>query len=444
MLKQYIPKILTKPSFYIFFVGFTFLLLLESNMRKLAIDEVYFQKWTSEDMMQTVSIADLRKEPLKSMYYLHIQPPALDFQRMILAQIWRNTDDKILLTRVDQGLYLILAIFYGLMGTLFHHWLIQLTNPQYALIATGLFFIHPATILYASFLESTFLFSLGILWSYYELWKFKNKKGSILPLALSVMFLFFTRSIYQWPIVLIYSLSLFLMKAPIRKVLIFIIITGSMMALYIYKQYHLFGITYTSSFAGHNCFHGFGNFSDYEGYGVTNVTIPYISSASVLNREKKITGVINFNNAKYLEYHKELMRLCPKEILSQPWERVRAYVANIVNYFQPSSQYTTPHIIADNLPWRNYFNKVFSRSTLILLICISFTWWFLQNSKTNLETGIRMLLPAIFVFLVSIVFEMGENMRYKFFLEPVFYVFLSSQIYNFGTFIKKHRSRIKV
>ena len=38
-------------------------------------------------------------------------------------------------------------------------------------------------------------------------------------------------------------------------------------------------------------------------------------------------------------------------------------------------------------------------------------------------------LPAAFVFAVSVFGEWGENMRFKFFLEPVLFVFIVAQGY---------------
>ena len=40
-----------------------------------------------------------------------------------------------------------------------------------------------------------------------------------------------------------------------------------------------------------------------------------------------------------------------------------------------------------------------------------------------------MLLPGLFVVLVSILADKGENMRFKFFVEPVMIVFLVSQAF---------------
>jgi hypothetical protein len=42
--------------------------------------------------------------------------------------------------------------------------------------------------------------------------------------------------------------------------------------------------------------------------------------------------------------------------------------------------------------------------------------------------GLGLALPVLFVFAASVMFERGENMRFKFFVEPVLYVFIVSQL----------------
>jgi hypothetical protein len=36
------------------------------------------------------------------------------------------------------------------------------------------------------------------------------------------------------------------------------------------------------------------------------------------------------------------------------------------------------------------------------------------------------------IFAISVLFESGENMRFKFFIEPVLFIFIASQIYLAG------------
>ena len=62
------PKLLglaRNPATILFLFAGILILSLEWYMRPHAINGVYFQQWTSEQMVQTVSIEDLRDEPLQ-------------------------------------------------------------------------------------------------------------------------------------------------------------------------------------------------------------------------------------------------------------------------------------------------------------------------------------------------------------------------------------------
>jgi hypothetical protein len=133
---------------------------------------------------------------------------------------------------------------------------------------------------------------------------------------------------------------------------------------------------------------------------------------------------------------------CYQRLLTQPInETLLAFFGNFLIYMQPSSQFTTPHIIADSLPWRGVYNAIFSRLVLLVLLVGSMLIWIKTNSRENYLRGIGMLLPAVYIFLMAVLFERGENMRYKFFLEPVFFVFFVAQIHSlFELFLLKSRS----
>ena len=68
-------------------VAFLFLILLELTSRSRAPDGLRFQVWSSERLMQTLSVNNLREEPLRSLWYLHIQPPLFDAFRALLVQV---------------------------------------------------------------------------------------------------------------------------------------------------------------------------------------------------------------------------------------------------------------------------------------------------------------------------------------------------------------------
>ncbi len=169
---------------------------------------------------------------------------------------------------------------------------------------------------------------------------------------------------------------------------------------------------------------------------------PPRSSANVLIREYKLTGAINFNHNTYLQYHRAMLGNCYQRMLTQPiGETLLAFFGNFLIYLQPSSQFTTPHIIADSLPWRGAYNAIFSRLVLVFLLLSSMLIWIKTNPKENYLRGICMLLPAAYIFLMTVLFERGENMRYKFFLEPVFFVFLVAQIHSLSKLVLLKSSR---
>ena len=80
------PGVTRRTGIVVFIIGVVFLFSLETYLKPNAIGGVYFQAWSSEDMMQTVSIVDLRQAPCQSLYYLHIQPPALDALRAVFGK----------------------------------------------------------------------------------------------------------------------------------------------------------------------------------------------------------------------------------------------------------------------------------------------------------------------------------------------------------------------
>jgi energy-converting hydrogenase Eha subunit C len=440
------------PTIIIIAIGFTFLFILETWARPYSIDGIYFQQWTSEDMMQTASITDLHEQPWESLFYLHIQPPLLDGIRAVLAQLWSETNSQELLVFVDQGLYMIWMIVFGLMGAVIFRWIEQLTqNAVLSFFAAIFWFLHPAAIFYSTFLEGTLLTSAGILLLYYELWKASKNNVSIFKLVGVFILLFSIRSIFQWHSLIVICVSLILLKIPYRKILAFAAISGTFIAVFLLKQYLLFGIVSTSSFSGSSCLHSLSVFPIMEEadgkFAISNFgpIFPYLSETSlpnVLSREIKLTGIRNFNYYAYLPKENQMLDECIHIILSQPISKtLLSYLQNIFIFFQPSSQYYTAHSIVDRLPWRSLYDKIFSNVSLFLMLSFSASWWLARNQKQDLLLAGGMILPGLFVFASVILFEKYENMRYKFFLEPVFYVFIISNAYSF---IKNAKEFVKV
>jgi hypothetical protein len=84
----------------VFAAGIVLMAGLQHRFRPLA-PEGTFQEHSSEDMMQTLSLLDLREHPFESLLVLHIQPPL-----PVLARLWPEAP-RPLVRRVDRALYVV-------------------------------------------------------------------------------------------------------------------------------------------------------------------------------------------------------------------------------------------------------------------------------------------------------------------------------------------------
>lgn len=421
----------------IFIVGVLGTLTLENLMRPYARDGTYFQAWSSEDMMQTVSIRDLREAPLETLFNIHIQPPGFDLVRGILVRFWPALDLPDLLKRVDNSLYVLWAFILGGLGLLIFLWLAAQCGLLIATAGSLIFLLHPASIFFATYLDTTLLSAFLILWAYYLLWRIKN--GHPVPIwvfSAITLALFFTRSIFQLPTLILLAVCLYLLRVPRRSLVTFLLVTGLICGLYIAKQWHQFHILSTSSLGGVNLANSVGagmGTANYAGYlddprnlAVTDPRLP-----DVLMSRTKLNGQPNFNNINYLALDDSLFSRFQKKLFSAPvGESVASYAENLAIYFKPSSTYSSNHVIVDRLPWTNLYNRIFSAPVLPILLVIGLAVWLARVIAGRLYAqGLGLILPGLYIFLASVLLDKGENMRFKFFLEPVMFVLVVSQLY---------------
>jgi len=390
------------------------------------------QAWTSEYMMQTLSVADLRDEPLRSLFYLHIQPPLFDTLRAALVALQpAGLDGPALMRAVDRGLYVCWGLAYALAVALVYVFLGRLGPPRLALAGAALFALHPAVLFYATFLDSTFLSALLVLWLGYELWRCGPGAGSEVRLVLSVLVLFFTRSLVQWPFVPLLALALWLRGCELRRALRVLLPVALVMGVFLAKQYALFGLTITSSFGPDSFCKGLSAYCQ----GTTPVALPHAlpgpGAAGALRRTAKLNGEYNYNQLAFLERsfsqmqeYRALLRNLP------PAKLGRLMAHNLGIWLGPSSRHSA-HVLVDRLPWRVAFDALTSGAVLILLLLGATLVWLRSAwpSRRALRAGLGLALPVLYFAATSIVFESGENMRYKFFVEPLLWVFVWSQGY---------------
>jgi hypothetical protein len=269
----------------------------------------------------------------------------------------------------------------------------------------------------------------------YLLWRVRaGMQVSAIVLSLSFLTLYFTRSIFQWPWLFLLVPSLALLGFPIRKSAQFFLISTLIVGLYSAKQLRLFHISSTSSFTGFNLYQSIGYSVSYESYAENFISIqePGLKNINVLTRIRKPNGSVNFNNIQYLSINQKLLQKFRRRILQTPPRLLaRIYFENLRIYLLPSSQYST-HVFLDRLPQRSIYDTIFSYPILPGLLTILSCFWLLRANKTELTSTTGLILPVIFIAIICIFCERGENMRFKFFIEPVMFVFIATQGYLIG------------
>lgn len=436
MMKMPRRRILFLGGSLVFLFSFLIDLGLQALLRPYAREGIYFQAWSSEDMMQTVSIRDLQAAPVASLLNIHIAPPAFDLLRAVLVQLWPTADPQLLLRRVDSSLYVIWAGLLGLVGLVVFMWLSHSMHPILAGLSALIFVLHPATIFFATFLDTTLLSALLVLTTYYLMWKLMKGTGASLgAFSFVALALFFTRSIFQLPFLILLAICAGILGKPWRWCAAFIVITGLVSGAYAIKQWIQFGTPSTSSLTAVNLSNSVGvglSTHNYFSYldDPRNLKIADGSRADVLVATTKLDGQPNFNNLNYLRLDDTLYRRFQDQIShAAPSSLLASYAQNLAIYFEPSSWYSSDNVIVDRLPWRAAYDAIFSAPVLPALLLAAIAVWLARVVRAKqYAKGLGIALPAAFVFLASVLLDKGENMRFKYFLEPVMFVFLVSQL----------------
>lgn len=414
------------------------LLAAEVRVRPLADDGLHLQPWTSDEMMQSVSVEDLRQEPLRSLWYLHIQPPAYDSLRALFAAGSGGRAGADLVELVDRRLYVAWAALYGLLGWAVYGWLAELTGRRWALAGAMLFLLHPATLFYATLLESTLLSALLFTLLFWRLAK-RGGEARVSPMTLAALFaaLYLTRSLVQWPWLLVVAGALWAAGSPRREALRFCLLAALVVVPLSIKQQALFGSVSTSSFAWMNLCRSV------QGCDVGDPALEIRghmpgpgeeAMPRVLSRRRKVDpwGSANLNHWTLLDWRDRWRdRYFARLAAMTPAELAHNYAVNLHVYLQPSSRYTR-HAMVDRLPWRGVYDTLFSGRLLLALVAAAAIGWWWRTRGGSRRPALAVLLPVGALVAISVFGERIENMRFKYFLEPALFVFLAAELHHLG------------
>jgi hypothetical protein len=394
---------------------------------------------SSEDLMQTVSVADLRLQPWQTLLYLHIQPPLFDALRAALVHtVGRGQEYAALVVTVDRWLLRLWALVYGATVGLVCLWLADLCESVWiSLVAAALWALTPPMLLYPTCLGTDALPALGMLWCLYELWR-----GRSVAAALATIFVFLMRSHFQWPFALLMAGGVLVRGAGRRKTLLFLgIVLLVMLPMYI-KQWVSFRMWTTSSFFGYNACRSLGVAREPGTVREPQIEIAAASHARALTRFRKPSGHPNYNQVEWLRRARQEERVY--------WAAVRgstlagllnAWATNAWIFLQPSSSFARSPVTAA-LPWRATYDRLSSRIPLLVLCLLSCLLWLWRAPWRVLLRRSALALPVLYVACISILFERGDNMRYRFFIEPILFVLVVASACEFVRRICSWRRRL--
>jgi len=414
------------PECFVFCLSFCFLMALEHGARPHAIDGLYFQKYTSDRMMQTLPCAILRERPWQALFYLHIQPPMLDAIRALLAQFADS------LRALDSVLYVVWGLIYACIATLIFHWIARLATRRWAAFAVLAWCLHPAALFCATLLDSTQLSGLLVFWLLFELWRAKtSRRLGPFRLSLAVACVFLTRTVFQWYCLPVLALALLLMGFRLRRVFLSLSLCAVVVLLLVTKQYVLYRTLSTSTFSGyHYCGLFWYKPSEAELNGARAALAPvYPEGAEPVSAQ--------YNTADVFADNLVYTKACRDAIAANPgmlFRIARSIRQNVRVFFWPTV-WAGRNAITDRLPWRWLYDRVFGGVGYVLLVAFVCLVWVRDKRRRSLPVLSRaelgLLVPVAYTFTIVNLgnrYDWVESHRLKFLLEPAFFVFLVCRI----------------
>ena len=417
--------------------------------------EVLFTYW------QYLDAQSLQHHLLRNVWYMHAQPPVFNlFVGSILqagGQYAEQLFQVVWLLITCCNAFLLLRIVKSLSPFSFLPLIIALW-----------YLLSPATILYENELLYTSFVSMLLLFSVFFLQKFLRQRGrlALAGFFLSLCLLCLSRSVFHlaWLIcICVLPLVWFFKKPPFMQVLFGSILSLTAVGCFYLKNYFVFGIFSLSSWMGINL-----SRTVYLGIpskDSTNISsiLPFMPvsyykqfipagyrqryagiSDRILLREMKSDTAINMNHVEYIPISKEYLRVSLNFIRVHP----AAYLKNVLGaaliFFTPATGY---YNVKNNYRKLDVYDKVYSLNLspllpkhidrkyllavsgfpkFVIYVLVFFhhirRWWRYRDIDL---VNLYIIFSILFVFICSSLLEYGENMRFRYELEPLFLILVA-------------------
>lgn len=333
---------------------------------------IYFQSTSSAEMMQTLDLSVLASRPFHSLLYLHYQPPGFDLIRLVLAApeflFGLSVSDR----QVDIRLYLLHALFYGLINATVFYWISMLAKSQaVALITTVAWALFPGNLAMATYLDSmyTSTFLLITATHFYLQYLRQNKLANLVLAGLSLLALSMTRTSVQ-PLVLFLVV---LATIPLVRSRHGVDMTPSLKIGYLVfilcvlllpiKQWYLFGTLSSTTSSGHHLLGMIRHTPSPE--ELTTLEIP----ARVIQNSKVFEN--KYNTAEEVVINYQFTRVFIRTCRSDPGGCLReAFVSARRSLIKGAgaTQNYQPNALSDQLPWASLSASLFSGVSYLVFV----------------------------------------------------------------------------
>jgi len=348
------------------------------------------QSWSSDDMMQTIPIADITSHGFDALWFNHMYPPLLDSVRYLLVLPEVLLGDEISTQLVDQRMYVVNALLYGVTNSVLYLWIRDVTgNGWWALMVTVLWAVSPGYIMAMQLLETTPIALTLTTTMFFFLFRFLRSRRGIYSVLflLCLFFLSLTRNTVQiyGILLLIVTLVYFWRKSNIKK-LSFAVLNILLVLLIVAlptKQSILFGSFDASSFSG---YHRAGMLW-VDPRDVPHKPLP----TNVAKNASRLKS--QFNNPEQLADNLRLSAAANQLLLTDPLGAARGLGRSLMittpELLRPTADYVTDNLFVLAMPHRNAWNWIDSGWRLPALTALFVFLYLLTSKPVTLRRHIR-------------------------------------------------------
>ncbi len=411
---------------------------------------------------QYLDVNSLTNNLLNSLWYQHSQPPLFNLLLGIIlkcsgTQAYFSIEILLMAVSLINGILLL-----GIMRHITVH-------SRLPLVLSLVYLLSPATILYENEIFYTSFLSMLLLTAVHFMINFATQPNRLNAFGIfcTLSLVCLTKSLYHllW-LSLVAGIFIYFWKREIRQLVPAVMLSLVIVGGWYFKNQLIFSSFSASSWTGMNFsrivfqnvqvadsqdiafVRPFMPISYYKNYISDDYKEKYSGiNDPVLISETKNGRFMNMNNAGYLQVSRKFMETSTRYAEQHPGHYLRNAFTAFIIYFTPASSYFK---VKSNSNRIRYYDMIYSfnlahlfekekrkKQALVVAAVPKFLAYFLVffivlrdmfRNGAKPMVDIFIITTILFSLIVSSLFEYGENMRFRYEMEPLFLVLVARAI----------------